>query len=162
MKLLRNLTKFEKIYTVLFIASLVAGTINGVLNRQYFTCCEDAIGVPPEGTSVLKIFSNNFLISLTELVTAGATSLYYNFHTFSIASSYLLSQNAFYMIVIILAMGSFELVGSVLMALIGVTFIEQKVFKIKSKLRYSTLFFAGTALIFVGAVIEYTLLRPIT
>lgn len=160
MKILRRLTKFEKIYIILFIGSLAAGIVNGVINIDYFKCCEDAIGVPEEGTSALKIFRSNFLLSLTELFTAGISSLYYNFHTFSLTSSYLSSQNALYTLPIILLIGSLELIGSLFMGLTGVSFVE-RVVKIKSRLDYKVLFFLGTALIFVGAIIEYLLLRPI-
>lgn len=160
MKILRKLTKFEKIYIILFIGSLTAGIVNGVINIDYFKCCEDAIGVPEEGTSALKIFRSNFLLSLTELLTAGISSLYYNFHTFSLTSSYLSSQNALYTLPIILLIGSLELIGSLFMALTGVSFVERLV-KIKSRLDYKVLFFLGTALIFIGAIIEYLLLRPI-
>ena len=160
MKILRKLTKLEKIYIILFLGSLVAGVVNGTIDIDYFKCCEDAIGVPEEGTSVLKIFRSNFLLSLTELLTAGIFSLYYNFHTFSLTSSYLISQNALYTLPIILLIGSLELVGSLLMALTGFSFVE-RLLKIKSKLDYKILFFYGAALIFVGAVIEYLLLRSL-
>lgn len=156
---LKHLTKFEKIFISLFIGSLVAGIINGLVNLNYFKCCEEFIGVPAEGTSVLKIFQSNFILSLTELVTAGLSSLYYNFHTFSITSSYLNSQSALYALPIILLIGSLELLGSLLMALIGFSFVEKKLFKIKSKLGYRKLFLYGTTLIFIGAMIEYLLLR---
>lgn len=159
MDFIRNLNKFEKIYIILFIGSLVAGLINGVMKVEYFKCCEDAIGVPEEGTSILKIFTSNFLVSLTEMLTAGISSLYYNFHTFSLTSSYLNSQNALYTLPIIFLIGGSELVGSLFMALIGLSFVEQKIFRIKSKLDYRTLFLYGTSLIFLGAVIEYLLLR---
>lgn len=158
---LRKLNKFEKIYIVLFIGSLLAGIINGIINVDYFKCCEDAIGIPEGGTSALKIFTSNLILSLTELLTAGMSSLYYNFHTFSLTSSYLVSQSALYILPIILLIGSLELVGSLLMALMGFSFVERKLFKIKSKLDYMTLFFYGVTLIFIGAVIEYLLLRPL-
>jgi len=156
---LKKLNKLEKIYILIFLGSLLAGIINGAIDKSYFTCCEDAIGVPPEGTSVLKIFQSNFILSITEMLTAGLASLYYNFHTFSITSSYLISQNALYAIIIILLIGSFELLGSLLMALIGISFVE-KLFKIKTKLNWTLLFY-GVALIFIGAVVEYLLLKPI-
>ncbi len=158
MKLLKNLTKYEKIYICIFLGSLIAGIINGVIDTDYFLCCEESIGVPDEGTSALKIFQNNFILSVTEMFTAGLSGLYFNFHTFSIASSYLNSQNALYTLIFIIILGSLELIGSVLMSLIGITFIERKVFKIKTKLKYNVLFFLATALIFIGAVIEYVLI----
>lgn len=156
----KKLNKFEKIYTILFLGSLATGLINGMVNVEYFKCCEDAIGIPEEGTSALKIFTSNFMLSLTEMFTVGITSLYYNFHTFSLTSSYLASQGAIYTIPIILLIGSLELIGSLFMALTGINFVERR-FKIKSKLNYTTLFFFGAAFIFVGAVIEYLLLKPL-
>ena len=155
----KKLNKLEKLYTVLFAGSLVAGIINGMVNVNYFTCCEDSIGVPEDGTSILKIFRSNFILSLTELFTAGISSLYYNFHTFSITSSYLLSQKALYTLPIILLVGGLELIGSLLMALTGFSFAE-RLFKIKSKISYSMIFY-GVALIFLGAVVEYILLKPV-
>ncbi len=158
---LRNLNKFERIFIVAFTGSIVAGIINGMVDTSYFQCCEDAIGIPEEGTSVLKIFTSNFMLSLTELFTMGISSLYYNFHTFSVTTSYLSSQGALYMLLIILLIGSFELVGSLCMALTGFGFVEKKLFKIKSKIDYKTLFFYGVSLIFIGAAIEYLLLKPL-
>ncbi len=160
MKFLRKLTKFEKIYIVLFIGSLIAGVVNGIIDIDYFACCEESIGVPEEGTSILKIFKSNFLLSLTEMFTAGLSSLYYNFHTFSLTASYLNSQNSLYTLPIIFLVGLFELAGSLFIALTGLIFVE-KFFRIKSKFNYKPMFFYGVALIFVGAVIEYTLLRAV-
>ena len=149
---IRNLNKFEKFYIILFTSSILVGITYGLINQDYFKCCEDAIGVPEEGTSPIKIFTSNYLLSLTELITAGVSSLYYNFHTFSVTASYLESQNALYMIVIILLIGGFELVGSLLMALTGFSFVEQNILKIRSNLNYRTLFLYGTTLIFVGVL----------
>ena len=157
---IKKLNKFEKIYIVVFVGSLLLGIINGIVNVNYFKCCEDALGVPEEGTSALKIFRSNFLLSLTELFTAGIASFYYNFHSLSLTSSYLAYQRVLYTLPIILLIGSLELIGSLFMALIGLSFVE-RLFKIKSKLDYKILFFYGTALIFVGAVIEYLLLKPV-
>ncbi len=158
---LKRFNKFELGYISVFIFSLLAGIFYGLIDKDYFQCCEDAIGVPEGGTSVLKIFAANFFISLTELITAGLSSLYFNFHTFSITSSYLASQKALFTLPIILAIGSFELVGSLLMALTGFSFLERKIFKIKSKSDYKILFFSGITLIFIGAVVEYLLLKPL-
>ena len=152
--------KLEKIYINHFVGSLTLGIINGVINVNYFKCCEDAIGIPEGGTDTLKIFTSNFLLSLTELFTAGISSLYFNFHTFSLTSSYLVSQSALYTLPIILLIGSLELVVSLLMALTGISFIERKLFKIRTKLEYKILFFYGVALIFTGAAVEYLLLKP--
>ena len=158
---LKKLNKFEKIYIVLFIGSIIIGIANGLMNLDYFKCCEDSIGIPAEGTNVLKIFSSNFLLSLTELLTLGISSLYYNFHTFSITASYLTFRGTIYILPIILLIGGLELAGSLFMGLTGFSFVERKLFKIKSKLDYRTLFFYGVALIFIGAVVEYLLLRPL-
>ena len=158
---LKNLNKYEKIYAVVFLASIITGIINGLINLDYYKCCEESIGVPKGGTSVLKIFSGNFFLSLTELLTAGLTSIYFNFHTFSLTSSYLSSQGIIYMLPIILLIGFLELLGSVFMGLVGFTFIERKLFKLKSKLNYTTLFLFGVAFIFIGAVIEFLLLKPV-
>ncbi len=157
---IRELNKFEKIYIFLFLGSIVGGIVNGIISSDYFTCCEDSIGIPKEGTDALKIFRSNFLLSLTELFTAGLSSLYYNFHTFSITSSYLNSQGSLYTFPIIFLIGSFELAGSLLMALTGFSFVERKLFNIKSKFEYKSLFFYGVALIFIGAAVEYMILKP--
>ena len=92
MDFIRNLNKFEKLYIVLFIGSILVGIAYGLVNKDYFKCCEDAIGIPEEGTNPIKIFTSNYLLSLTELITAGISSLYYNFHTFSVTSSFLNAQ----------------------------------------------------------------------
>ena len=86
---IRTLNKFEKFYIILFTCSILVGITYGLINQDYFKCCEDAIGVPEEGTSRIKIFTSNYLLSLTELITAGVSRLYYNFPTFSVTASYL-------------------------------------------------------------------------
>jgi len=156
--ILKTFNNFEKIYIVVFIISLLAGIGYGLIDKDYFTCCEDSIGVPEGGTNPMKIFSSNYFISLTEMITAGLSSLYFNFHTFSITSSYLNSQGTLFTLPIILAIAFFELTGSLFLALTGLSFVEKKLFKIKSQLKPKELFFYGTALIFIGAVVEYALL----
>lgn len=155
---IRKLSKFEKIYIGIFIISALAGIVYGLFDKDYFKCCEEFIGVPEGGTNPIKIFTSNYFLALTELITAGISSLYYNFHTFSIISSYLNSQGGLLTLPIILFISSFELIGSLFLALAGISFVETRIFKIKSKLEFLSMFLAGTSLIFVGAVIEYLLL----
>lgn len=155
---IKNFNKFEIGYIIIFVISLLAGMSYGLIDKDYFTCCEDVIGVPEEGTSIMRIFSSNYFLSLTEMITAGISSLYFNFHTFSITSSYLNSQDTLFMFPIILVIAVFELIGSLFLALTGFSFVEKKLFKIKSQLEFKQLFFLGTAFIFIGAVVEYLLL----
>jgi hypothetical protein len=150
--------KYERIYIVIFVASIVVGMINGAMNMNYYKCCEDSLN-PPQGFTPLTFFSANYVLSLGEMVTAGVASLYINFHTFSITSSYLASQNLLYTMPVLLIHGGLELVGSLLLALLGFSFIERKFFKVKSKLMYDRLFVYGTALIFLASIIEYGLLK---
>lgn len=159
MKFLKLLTKIEKIYIILFIASLFAGVAYGLIKTDYYKCCEDVIGIPPEGTNPIKIFTSNYLLSLSELVTAGLSSFYFNFHTFSVTSSYLNSQGGLFTLPVILFIGVFELIGSLFLALTGLSFVERKFLKIKSNLKFLEMFLFGTSFIFVGAIIEYLLLQ---
>lgn len=152
-----KLTRLEKLYVSLFVVSILAGLIFGFIDKTYYKCCEDAIGVPLEGTSPIKIFADNYLISISELITIGISSLYFNFHTFSVASSYLNAQGTLYILPIVFLIGAFELVGALCMGLVGFVFVEKKLLKIKSTLDSEILFFCGTGLIFLGAVIEYLL-----
>ena len=153
-----NFTKLEKLYVSLFVVSILAGLAFGFIDKTYYKCCEDAIGVPAGGTSPIKIFADNYLISMSELITIGISSMYFNFHTFSVASSYLNAQGTLWILPIVFLIGIFELVGAICMGLVGFVFIEKKFLKIKSKLDSELLFFYGTGLIFIGAVIEYFLI----
>ncbi|MFH0890309.1 MAG: hypothetical protein V1836_04205 [Candidatus Aenigmatarchaeota archaeon] len=157
---LKKLNKLEKSYIILFALSLLAGILYGLLDKDYFKCCENVIGVPQEGTSTLKIFTGNYLLSLTELFTAGLSSLYFNFHTFSVTSSYLSSRQELFALPVVFFIGVFELAGGLFLALTGLIFAE-KLLKIKSKLKPKELFLYGTALIFFGAVVEYLLLSMV-
>ena len=152
------LNKFEKIYVALFVGSMVAGIVYGAANVDYFKCCESALE-PEEGFTPLTFFSSNFILALAEMVTAGVASLYLNFHTFSITASYLASQNALFTLPFLFIHGSFELVGSLFLALAGFSFVERKAFKIKSRLKINELVVSGIALIFVGSIVEYGLLK---
>ncbi|MBI2543574.1 MAG: hypothetical protein HYW24_05320 [Candidatus Aenigmarchaeota archaeon] len=152
-----KLNNFEIAYAVVFILSIIIGIGYGLIDKEYYKCCEDFIGVPEEGTSPMKIFSSNYLISMTELATAGLSSLYFNFKTFSVTSSYLNSQGELFVLPVIMIIGIFELVGSLCLALAGFSFVERMV-KIKSRLKFAQLFLLGTALIFIGAVVEYLLI----
>ncbi len=155
--ILKNFNKLEKSYTILFALSLFTGILYGMVDKDYFKCCENAIGVPKGGTSTLKIFTGSYFLSLTELFTAGLSSLYFNFHTFSVTSSYLSSRQELFALPVILFVGIFELAGGLLFGLVGLALAEKKLFKIKSKLKPKELFLYGTSLIFVGAVFEYLL-----
>ena len=154
-----KLVKLEKIYVSLFVLSIIIGLLYGFYDKNYFKCCDDSIGVPEGGTSPIIIFTGNYLISLSELITLGISSLYFNFHTFSVASSYLNSQGTLFILPIIFVVGIFELVGALLMGLTGFVFVEKKLLKIKSKLDSEILFFCGTGLIFIGAIVEYLLIQ---
>ncbi|MBI2545020.1 MAG: hypothetical protein HYW22_00255 [Candidatus Aenigmarchaeota archaeon] len=139
--------------------SILAGLSFGFIDKTYYKCCEDSIGIQLGGTNLIKIFADNYLISISELITIGISNLYFNFHTFSVASSYLNAQGTLYVLPIIFIVGIFELVGALCMGLVGFVFIEKKLLKIKSKLDSELLFFYGTGLIFLGAVIEYLLIQ---
>ena len=155
-----KLNKLEKYYAALFVISLFAGIIYGVIDKEYFKCCRDAIGVPKGGTSVLKIFAGNYFLSSVELLTAGLFSLYFNFHTFSVTSSYLNSQGWLLALPVILFIGIFELAGGLFFGLAGIR-VAENLLKIKSQLKPKELFIYGTGLIFIGAVVEYLLISPL-
>ncbi|MFH1105667.1 MAG: hypothetical protein V1731_00435 [Candidatus Aenigmatarchaeota archaeon] len=152
-----GMNRLEKCYSLLFAFSLLAGIAYGLFDNDYFKCCEGSIGVPEEGTSVLRIFSGNYLLSLSEFFTVGLSSIYFNFHTLSVTSSYLNSTGSLVTLPIILFIAFFELCGSLLIALSGLSILE-RLFGAQSKLKPKELFVYGTALVFVGAIVEYLIL----
>ncbi len=152
-----GMNRLEKCYSLLFALSLLVGIAYGLADRNYFKCCEGSIGIPEEGTSVLKIFSGNYILSLTEFLTAGLSSIYFNFHTLSVTSSYLNSTGRLFTLPLILFIALFELCGSLLIALSGLHILE-RLLGAQSRLKPKELFVYGTALIFIGAVVEYLIL----
>ncbi len=157
-KMTKKLTALEKWYSTAFFMFIVAGIGYGIVDREYYLCCEDFVGVPEEGTSPMEIFSNNYFLGIAEMLTAGLFSLYLNFHTFAVSSSYLYANGQLIALPIIFLIGILELAGSLLLGLVGISFVERKLLKIKSKLDWKHLFFIGTVFIFLGAIIEYFLI----
>lgn len=148
--------KIEKIYAILFVSSIFAGIIYGVINPEYFIPYEQAGRLDlQEGENNLTIFYKNFLVSAIDLVTAGIPSFYFNFVSFSTAASYLYSKGILYALVfVLLVFGILELLGSMLFGLIGLNF-AQRIFKVKSNLNVKRLFIFGAILLFLASAIEY-------
>lgn len=157
-KFVKKFTKLEKWFAILFIASIGAGVVYGLVDPSYYLCCEEYLGVPKEGSSPIEIFSNNYFLGLIEMFTAGLFGIYLNFHTFSTASSYLYTNGQLIGLPILVVIGFLELAGSLLLGLVGISFVERTLLKIKSKLDWKQLFFLATILIFLGAIIEYFLI----
>lgn len=151
------MNRLEKCYSLLFALSLLAGIAYGLSDKDYFECCKESIGIPEEGASMLKIFSGNYILSLTEFLTAGLSSIYFNFHTLSVTSSYLNSTGRLAALPLIVFIAVFELCGSLLIALSGINILE-RLLGVRSALKPKELFVYGTALVFVGAAWEYLIL----
>ncbi|MBI3412666.1 MAG: hypothetical protein HY051_01120 [Candidatus Aenigmarchaeota archaeon] len=67
---IKKLNRLEAIYTALFALSLLAGTFYGMINKDYFRCCEDSIGVP-EGLPILLVIGFFELAGSLFLALAG-------------------------------------------------------------------------------------------
>lgn len=145
--------KIENIYICIFVFSIIAGMIYGVVNKDYYKCCESALDIE-EGDNAGTIFVSNFLLAGTNLVTAGISSFYLNFHTFSITSSFLYSQGILFALAFLFSYGFFEFFGVMLFGLAGLSLFEKKILRKNSFLKDCHLVAYGTALLLVGAVIE--------
>jgi len=151
-----KLNKVEKTYIILFVFSILAGILYGVINKNYFKSYESALEFA-EGETSMTIFAKNFILSAINLITAGVTSFYFNFTTFSIASSYLYSSGMIFALPLLFIHGSFEMLGSMFFGLVGLNLLEKKIIKLRSRLKTEEVFWFGVILLFVGAVIEYLL-----
>ena len=152
-KLIGKTNKSENIFIKLFIISIIVGIVYGVVDQNYYKCCESDLDVQ-EGENVLTIFSSNLLLSRIEYLTAGISSIYINFNTFATASSYLHFQNALYVLPFLFIHGFPELLGALLFSLAGLSLLERKFLKRKSNLKWFTLLKYGTVFLIIAAAIE--------
>lgn len=153
-----SFNKIEKIYFMVFILSIVGGILYGIIDSNYYKCCEETLSLQP-GQNELTIFLGNFGIALIALITGGFSSFYFLFTTFAISSSSLFSSGEFIEIVFLLMLGSLELTGVFLFGVSGFSFFETKILKMKSKIKLKRALLIATILLFVSAVFEYLLVR---
>jgi len=155
-RIIGTTNEIEGIYIYLFIISILAGMWYGIYDKDYYKCCENALNMT-EKDNVATIFISNLFLSATNLVTSGVSILYFNFHTFSITSSFLYSQGTLIMLPFLFIHGFFEIFGALLFSLAGLSIFEKKILKKKSFLKGSRLLAYGTILLLIGAFIEFSL-----
>ncbi len=156
-KIIGKTNKIEKIYIYIFLASIVAGIIYGALDTNYHKSYQESLELQP-GENSATIFFSNFVLSAANLVTAGIASLYFNFNTFAIISSFLASQGTLFGLPLFFPVAFFEFFGVMLFGLSGLSLVERKIFKRKSALKIWSLLKYGMVLLVFGALIEVGLI----
>lgn len=157
-KQIGSFNKIEKIYLLIFVLSIAGGIIYGIIDSNYYKCCEDTLSLQP-GQNEFSIFIQNFELAIIALITAGFSSFYFLFTTFAISSSSFFSSGQFIGVVFLLILGSLELTGVFLFGITGFSIFETRILKIKSKIKIKGMLLIATILLFVSAVVEYLLVR---
>jgi hypothetical protein len=152
LKIIGRINKTETIYIYLFILSILLGIFHGLVNKNYYKCCESSLEMT-EKDNIITIFISNFFLSITNLITAGASSLYLNFHTFSITSSFLNSQNSLIALPFMFTYGFFEMFGVLLFGLAGLSFFEV-ILRRKTFIKKANLLIYGIIFLLIGATLE--------
>lgn len=152
-RILGKTNKIENIYIYIFIFSILLGIVYGIFDKNYYKCCETSLAMT-ENDNVLTIFFSNFFLAAINLITAGISILFINFHTFSITSSYLNSQGTLFALPFLFIHGFFEMFGVLLFGLTGLSLFEKKILRRKSLLKWSRLLGYGAIFLLLGAFIE--------
>lgn len=152
-KIIGKTNEIEDIYIYVFIISILVGISYGIFNKDYYKCCETALNMT-EKDNVATIFFSNFFLAATNLITVGVSILYFNFHTFSITSSYLNSQGTLLTLPFLFIHGFFEMFGVMLFGLTGLSLFEKKILRKKSLLKGLRLLSYGMIFLLIGAFIE--------
>jgi hypothetical protein len=150
--------KIERIYLLIFILSIASGIVYGIIDSNYYKCCEDTLSLQP-GQNEFSIFLQNFELAVIALITAGFSSFYFLFTTFAISSSSFFSSGQLIGVIFLLLLGSLELIGVFLFGVTGFSIFETRILKIKSKIKIKGTLLIATILLFVSAVMEYFLVR---
>lgn len=157
-KQIGNFNRTETIYLLVFVLSIIAGIAYGIINQNFYKCCEDTLSLQP-GQNEFTIFERNFGLAFIALITGGFSAFYILFITFAISSSSLLANGEIFAIIFILILGSLELTGVFLFGISGFVVLERKILKAKSNLKIKKIILIGIILLFISAVIEYFLVR---
>lgn len=159
-KMVGKTNEIEKIYVYIFILSILSGMVYGIANKDYYKCCETVLDMQ-EGDNAGTIFISNLFLSVTNLITAGVSSIFINFHTFSITSSFFYTQGTLFALPFLFVHGSFEIFGVMLFGLNGLSLFQKKILKRKSSLKNLYLLAYGTIFLLIGSLIEIGLLKLI-
>lgn len=157
-KQIGTFNRIEKIYSLIFVLSILSGIFYGLINQDYYKCCEETLSLQL-GENNFTIFARNFLLSGVALITGGFSSFYFVFLAFAIGSSFLASSGEILAIFFVILFGSLELIGVFLFGLIGFFIFERKALKEKSNLKTKRIAIIATILLFVSAVIEYIIVK---
>jgi hypothetical protein len=113
--------------------------------------------------SAIDIFLHNFRNDILFILTGGTFALFSNFVTFAAISGLYVARHASLLVAVLVTAiafgtyGTFEMLGHLCFGLIGFTFLERILLKKKTRLRRIPLFLSGSALIFLGALLESSL-----
>jgi len=128
------------------------------MSMQFQTSVESE----PPPTLAISIFSHNFLVGIVSALTGGIGGLLANFITFAVIAGLLEARVSLVgaVFILLILFGTFEpleLGGFLCFAIVGFTSLDRVVWKRKTKLRRVRFLMLGTALLFVAAVIEWSL-----
>jgi hypothetical protein len=172
-----DLNRGEKYYVYVYVLSVVLGLSYGFFDKsiargavRHLPLLESQLSV----TSALEIFLHNFEVALFSAVTGGVGGLVSNFLTYSAISGFFglptnqsptLSSSIsplLALVIVLLALIGFIVVallewgGSLCFAITGFTVLERAE-KRKTKLRRGRLLLLGMALLFVAALLDWSL-----
>lgn len=150
----------ERYFVYAFLLSIFLGIAFGFVNQTLYYMANAYL---PRSTSAFDIFLHNFRNDLLIILTWSTLVLLSNFITFAAISGLIVARHIGFLEAIAIATiafgtyGILEMGGHLCFGLIGFTLLERILLKKKTRLHRLTFFLLGTALLFVAALIEWSL-----
>ena len=153
----RKLTRLEKTYVSLFVASLLLGQIVGTFMPQ-----NDIIATVPDDSKdnsiSNSIFFNNLYVSALCTVTVGMSCLLSNFNTIYLSASMISNvagpgPSIVFMFLIYAIFGWAELLGIMMFGMTGIVAIEKLVGN-ETRLEPFRMIVQGVILLLLAAIVE--------
>jgi len=162
---LGELNTSERHFIYAFFLSSALGFVLGLFVTAVYPIAsmpfQMAVVSKPHFTHAISLFSHNLLVAIVSALTGGIGGLFSNFITFALVAITLNSRvslvGAIFLLFAYCMFEPLELGGCLCFAIVGYTGLEKLVWKRKTRLRVGRFLILGTALLFIAAVIEWSL-----
>lgn len=141
-----------KIFTVIFVLTIVSGFVYGIYNEGYYKKFGDIF---KEECDMFCIFSNNFKTGIYGFFTLGSVELIGIFNAFAFISSILIENNAFIILLPTLIHGIPEMLGFLYFGFASIALVSME------WNRMGKLLLVAGILLFVASFLEFYISTPV-
>lgn len=166
--LLGELNTYERYFALAFFLSILFGFVYGLLDRTLSGIASIPFPSIDVGPLPVSILSQNILTGVVSVLTGGVGGLVANFVAFASIAATLEARDTsvivgvLFMLFLFATVEPFELGGFLCFATVGFAGMEWVLWKRRTKLHLVRLLILGTVLMFVAAVIEWSLVVFLT